>query len=597
MPAATAQAAATLLITAALAFFVAVRSRPTPVRRHLLGLLAALGVWSGGVMWRYSAADDAGAWVGYVVMWAGIAATAPAWLLLAARYARVSVLEERPRLALLLFVPSLVAYLGLVTNPWHHRFLVEFSQAALVRGPWFYAHLAWAYSCVLAGNALYLLGAHRMMTSAAWRRGLVLAAAAALPLACNALYLARIVPLPYDPTPTVLGLSTLVLTAGVFRFQLFEALPPALRDVIDHLRDGILITDARGICLDANPAAGRILGCALSDLRGRSLGVLLESVAEEPTRTREIERAFAALAPDHALPPIALGAIDARSLELTAKCLSGPGGEPAGRFAALRDRTQERKFEHFVRQSQKLETVGSLVAGVAHEVNNPLAFVRSNLGYVRELCDLVDKHRALFPASDAADLADLTPAVEDCLDGIDRIARIVDGMRRFTRIPDDELGRVDLNATVREAMRLAELHRNRSVRVVADLDDALPLVHGSSQRLMQVFLNLLVNAKQALADQAGGRVEVLTRLAGDIAEVEVRDNGPGIPPGVRHRVFDPFFTTKGPEEGTGLGLSIAFDIVREHGGVLELRPDPAGGACFVAHLPAAADAGAPAGAA
>jgi two-component system C4-dicarboxylate transport sensor histidine kinase DctB len=100
-----------------------------------------------------------------------------------------------------------------------------------------------------------------------------------------------------------------------------------------------------------------------------------------------------------------------------------------------------------------------------------------------------------------------------------------------------------------------------------------------------VFLNLLVNAKHALADRPAGRVEVVARLVGDIVEISVRDDGPGIPEALRHRIFDPFFTTKGPERGTGLGLSIAFDIVREHGGVLELRPTTDGGACFVTHLP------------
>jgi two-component system C4-dicarboxylate transport sensor histidine kinase DctB len=163
-------------------------------------------------------------------------------------------------------------------------------------------------------------------------------------------------------------------------------------------------------------------------------------------------------------------------------------------------------------------------------------------------------------------------------------------MRRFSRLPAEELGPVDVNEVVHEAMRLAELHRNRGVTIEAWLAEGLPAVHGSAQRLTQVVLNLLVNAKQALVGLEEGHITVRTRLAADFVELTVVDDGPGVPEAIRDRIFDPFFTTKGPEDGTGLGLSIAFDIVREHGGVLELRSAPRGGACFRALLPAHADA-------
>jgi signal transduction histidine kinase len=299
-----------------------------------------------------------------------------------------------------------------------------------------------------------------------------------------------------------------------------------------------------------------------------------------------------ALGPDESLPAVELHTPGERTIEITAKGLHGPDGAVLARVLVLRDRTEERRYERLLRQTQKLETVGSLAAGVAHEVNNPLAFVRANLHQLERLGGLAAKHAETLAAADrdALELLELPQIVAECVDGIDRIGRIVGAMRRFSRLPADELGPVDVNEVVREAMRLGELHHHRGVAIEAWLADGLPAVHGSAQRLTQVVLNLLVNAKQALADRAEGHITVRTRLAGDFVELTVLDDGPGIPDAIRDRVFDPFFTTKGPEEGTGLGLAIAFDIVREHGGVLELRPMPRGGACFRTLLPARADA-------
>jgi signal transduction histidine kinase len=272
-----------------------------------------------------------------------------------------------------------------------------------------------------------------------------------------------------------------------------------------------------------------------------------------------------------------------RRLEVAGKCVRDAQGEVLGRFVLLRDRTEERRVEQLLRQSQRLETVGQLVAGVAHEVNNPLAFVQANLRQIERLAALAAK-RPGEPDRDAEEVAELPQIVAECIDGIERIERIVDSMRRFSRAPSDEFVAVDINRVVDASIRLADLHRSSSVAVDARLASVLPPVHGSAARLEQVFVNLLVNAKQALANRPRGRVEVATRLAGDIVQVRIEDDGPGIPEPHRERIFDPFFTTKAPEQGTGLGLSIAFDIVREHGGVLELRR-ASPGACFVVHLP------------
>jgi signal transduction histidine kinase len=588
---ATLQAALTLLVAAALATYVQLRGAHSPLRTPLLALLVALIVWSAGVIWRFAADTTDGAFAGLVVSWLGVATVPPLWLLMAARYARASVLERRPVLGAAPFMPAVLTILAIATNPYHELFFRGFTRDATPgRGPFFYVYLAYAYPMVIGGIALYLVSAWRIWNTDAWRRASLLTGAALLPTLASVLFILDRLPLPYDPTPAMLGISLVILTFGVFRYQLLEALPLARGDVIDQLRDGVLIADAEGRVVDANPGALAILDRGFAEVRGLRLGELLAPLGSNAAAVESLVARVEERVSDATAPPLELATTNERRIEITAKCLRGPDGGTLGRFAVLRDRTDERRTEALLRQSQKLETVGSLVAGVAHEVNNPLAFVQANLSQLERMAAIVAKRLPALDPGEAEELAEMPMLVAECTEGIQRIRRIVDAMRRFSRMPDDEFVPVDVNRVVEEAIRLADLHRNRDVLVQPLLEPGLPPAFGSAARLEQVFLNLLVNAKHALADQPAGRIEVATRLAGDIIEVSVRDDGPGVPEPLRHRIFDPFFTTKGPERGTGLGLSIAFDIVREHGGLLELRPTTDGGACFVTHLPIQGDA-------
>jgi two-component system NtrC family sensor kinase len=291
--------------------------------------------------------------------------------------------------------------------------------------------------------------------------------------------------------------------------------------------------------------------------------------------------------PDERPQPAELVLSDGRHIEVSAGFVRAHDDQPAGRFLVLRDRTDQRRSEGMLRQRQKLESLGILAAGVAHEVNNPLAFVRANLVHLQQLAgELQDrlKHDGQGPAGD---LDEIPEVVDESLVGLDRIGRIVDGLLRLSRAPTEALGRVDLNTVVAEAVRYAALHRNRQVTVKTDLAEGLPGAEASADRLIQVILNLLLNAKQALAERDSGTVCVETGLGDDgrSVEIRVRDDGPGIPEELQDRIFDPFFTTRGPGEGTGLGLSIAYDIVRELGGMLSVNSRAGDGACFVIRLP------------
>jgi PAS domain S-box-containing protein len=581
---ATIQAALTILVAAPLATYVRLRAGPTPLRTPLLALILALITWSAGVILRFSARSDEDAYFGILVTWAGAMCTPPLWALLAARWARLRPFESRPRLAFVLFIPGALAWLTVASNPWHHLFFRTFSaHRPATFGPLFYAHLAVAYGFVLVGIALFLLGLRRP-TVTPRRDAVLLVIAAVLPTTASVLFVFGPFPLPFDPTPGTFALSLVIFTFGVFRYQLLDALPLARGDAVDHLSEGVLIADASGATIDANPAALALLGGSAASARGLRLAELLAPLCADPSESAALAARFESLAPERDAASARLRTRDDRHLEITARCLRAPEGGILGRLVVLRDRTEEHRHETLLRQSQKLETVGRLVAGVAHEVNNPLAFVRANLGHLARVSQQAWKRLEHDPRPEVRELGELPQIAAECCEGIDRIKRIVDAMRGFARPAGEAFAALDLNDVVRVAVRISGLRRPETVRVALHLDEALPPVIGSAARLEQVVLNLLVNAAQAL-EERGGTITVCTRRAGGMVELEVCDDGPGVPEAHRERVFDPFFTTRGPEQGTGLGLSIAYDIAREHGGTLALRVPAGPGACFVVRLP------------
>ncbi|MCS7173273.1 MAG: ATP-binding protein [Armatimonadetes bacterium] len=246
--------------------------------------------------------------------------------------------------------------------------------------------------------------------------------------------------------------------------------------------------------------------------------------------------------------------------------------EDLERMVAERTQQLERTQARLV-QSEKLAALGQLVAGVAHELNNPLTSV---LGYAQLL--------------EAGELEgeDARRALGIVLQEADRARRIVQNLLTFARQQAHERGPVDVNAALEQtvALRRYELER-AGVEFVLDLAQDLPPIEGDLYQLQQVFLNLINNAAQALAG-GRGRIEIRTTHREGRVVVEVADTGPGIPPEHLHRIFDPFFTTKDPGQGTGLGLSISYGIVRDHGGEIYADNRLEGGARFVIELPVAA---------
>ncbi len=250
--------------------------------------------------------------------------------------------------------------------------------------------------------------------------------------------------------------------------------------------------------------------------------------------------------------------------------LTGKTGERMGRLILVDDITQRMQLEEQLLQTEKLTSLGLLAAGVAHEVNTPLAVISN---YVQMLA------KALPPNDPRHKLTDRI--VKQTF----RASEIVNNLLNFSRTGGAEFKEVNLNQVIEETLTLvAHPFRASSVQVVRNLDADLPAVLGSNNRLQQVFLNLFLNAKDAMP--SGGMLEVRSAANNGSVEIEITDTGMGIQRENLHRVFDPFFTTKATGRGTGLGLSVSYGIIKEHAGKIEVRSTPGKGASFRMEFPA-----------
>ncbi len=254
-------------------------------------------------------------------------------------------------------------------------------------------------------------------------------------------------------------------------------------------------------------------------------------------------------------------------------------GRPLRMIGAMMDITERREMQARLLVADRLASVGTLAAGVAHEINNPLAYVLANLTRALHLLERKGSPQA----------AELSGLVREAQDGAARVRRIVQDLRVFARADDDVREQVDLRDVVRSSVHLADNEIRHRARLELALSP-IPLVDGNQGRLGQVVVNLLVNAAQAIPEGAADRnvIRVSTRVdAAGRPVLEVSDTGPGIPVEIQGRIFDPFYTTKRQSEGTGLGLTICAGIVASLGGKIELESEPGRGSTFRIVLPRA----------
>jgi len=276
------------------------------------------------------------------------------------------------------------------------------------------------------------------------------------------------------------------------------------------------------------------------------------------------------------------------------------------------------KMEAQLQQAQKLESVGQLAAGIAHEINTPIQYVSDNVRFINDAFEdiqrllanyeklsqstrekgadskMIEAIETIRKEADIVYLMDEIPnALEQSLEGLDRVCGLVQAMKQFSHPGQENKTAVDINKALATTVTVARHEWKYVANVVTDFDEDIPRVDCFPADINQVFLNLLVNAAHAIGEAAGGvgregkgSITIITRRVGSWVEIRIRDTGMGIPEGIRDRIFDPFFTTKEVGQGTGQGLPISHSvIVDKHAGSITFETDPGQGTEFIIKLP------------
>lgn len=390
-----------------------------------------------------------------------------------------------------------------------------------------------------------------------------------------------------------------------------EARNRQLTAVVEQATDTIMVLNAdRGIEY-LNPAAERELGWSLDEVRGKTSADL--NIRRSSSLTYD--------AMNQALENDGIWKGNLRSVsrdgrdietDITASAMKDDLGRITHYLMIGRDVTERVKMEQELARAQKLESIGQLAAGIAHEINTPSQYVGDNTRFLKESFDnlnsmlgklgallegdgttiLKEDVKLLLDAADAEYLQDEIPrAIDQSLDGIARVSKIVRAMKEFSH-PADEKVPLNLNRAIESTITVASNEWKYVAEMRTDFDPLLLTVQCLPGEFNQVILGIIVNAAHAISEVCDaddgklGTITVSTKLLDDWAEIRISDTGGGIPDEIRSRIFDPFFTTKEVGKGTGQGLSIAHSIVVEkHGGTLNVESEIGEGSCFVIRLP------------
>ena len=335
-----------------------------------------------------------------------------------------------------------------------------------------------------------------------------------------------------------------------------------------HSTNAMELTDRDGILIDVNPAFERIYGYRRAELIGRRPNIVASGKTDRAT--------YAQLWKDLLDPKIGAwsGEIVNRDRDgvehpvlLAISAIRGESGEITHFLGVAVDLTDQRRLERQAMHSDRLVSLGQLAAGVAHEINTPLA----NIMLIAESV----RRRTPDPWTRGR--------IDSMLLQTESAARIVRGLLDFARRPEPKVGEVDVGDAVRAAVAFLQGKQSSEVTLTMTLPPEPVWVRGDRDQIHQVITNLLNNAYDALAEK--GRIEVRLTADADRVHLSVRDDGAGIPADVRAHLFEPFFTTKPEGKGTGLGLAICHGIVESHGGTIDVQSEVGQGSTFSVHLP------------
>jgi PAS domain S-box-containing protein len=346
-----------------------------------------------------------------------------------------------------------------------------------------------------------------------------------------------------------------------------ERLKDFSENIVESLKIGVLTVDLEDRIESWNPQLEDLLGIPRNEAIGRKLDEVLPRDLAGEVGARAASEHVSGIYRFH------LNTRGNRHLVINASIapLLSKNGARLGRLVLLDDITQRVRLEDQMVQTEKLTSLGLLAAGVAHEVNTPLAVISN---YIQMLAKQI-------PVDDPRQ-----KTIERIVKQTFRASEIVNNLLNFSRTGGAAPVEVDLNSVLEETLTLVQHpFKTAQVNVVRNYAEKLPPVLGSTTRLQQVFLNLFMNARDAMP--SGGMLEVRTGAHNGSVEIEVSDTGAGIPPEHIHRIFDPFFTTKATGRGTGLGLSVSYGIIKEHAGKVDVRSTPGKGTSFRLEFPVA----------
>jgi PAS domain S-box-containing protein len=386
-------------------------------------------------------------------------------------------------------------------------------------------------------------------------------------------------PLNSEEVDTLKTLAAQAATA-VMNGRLYRSLAEkanelrALKDynenILESLDSGIVVLDLEGRVVRFNRAMEGLYGRTRAEALGQPLSALFPEPFLEALRGSLVLSDNDEIAHVYKLH---LPAADGRSLivNLSVAPFQAAPGERCGTILILDDVTARVRLEEQLQHTEKMASVGLLAAGVAHEVNTPLAGISSYTQLLRGQLDEDDPRQAVLEKIEKQSF---------------RAAKIINGLLNFSRSSGTEFERVDVNKALSDVLALVEHQLDGSrIRVRRELAERLPTVRGNENRIQQVFFNLILNARDAMP--SGGWLTLRTHADEETVVVEVSDTGHGIRREHIRRIYDPFFTTKGIGKGTGLGLSVSYGIVQEHGGAILVESDPGQGTTFQVALPAA----------
>jgi PAS domain S-box-containing protein len=410
-----------------------------------------------------------------------------------------------------------------------------------------------------------------------------------------------------------LGLALLLSAKMQRAITQIERANAELASIVGNADAAIISNDLAGTVLTWNPAAERIYGYSKAEMLGRTMAALVpvdrraeDAAFMEKLRCGEGVKHVETIRLPKSGPPI--------PVLLTLSPMQDRQGNFLGIAHVAEDMTHVKDLERQLAQTQKLESIGQLAAGIAHEINTPIQYIGDNgkflkdafqdlvkLAEVRRECNdgavscpgVVPGPTREMPDEGVFDyLRDEVPkAIGQLLEGVDQVARIVLAMKEFSHPGPAEKIPVDINRAIESTVVVSRSEWKFLAELTTDFDRELPPVPCLAGEFNQVILNLIVNAAHAISDVVKasggmGRIHITTRGDGDAVEIRVSDTGCGITKANQSKVFDPFFTTKAVGKGTGQGLAIAYGvIVQKHGGTIQVESEPAGGTTFIIRLP------------